>query len=66
MGSDEWKTTGQHDKEAAVKDMRSANDASSSESGIGGAGVGKLEQSLGNAVGCEGMVTEGEKKQETQ
>jgi hypothetical protein len=44
--------------------MRAANEASGEESGVGDSRVGKLEQSLGNALGCEGMVSEGEKKQQ--
>jgi len=46
--------------------MRAANETSANEPGVGGARVGKLEQSLGSAVGCEGMVSEGEKKQHAQ
>lgn len=65
MGSEEWKTSGQNQKEAAVKEMRAANDASG-EPAVGGRRLGNLEESLGNAVGCEGMVSEGEKKQHTQ
>jgi len=43
--------------------MRSAREASGDEPGVGGPKVGKVEESLGNAVGCEGMVSDGQKKQ---
>jgi uncharacterized protein YjbJ (UPF0337 family) len=65
-GSEDWKTTGQHDKDAAVKDMRAANEASGDQPGVGGARLGKVEESLGSAVGCEGMMSEGQHKQHTQ
>lgn len=49
-----------------MKDMRAANEASSAQPGVGGIRVGKMEESLGSAVGCEGMVSEGQQKQHTQ
>jgi len=49
-----------------VKDMRAANEGSGDQPGVGGARVGKIEESLGSAVGCEGMVSEGQHKQHTQ
>jgi hypothetical protein len=62
--SEEWKTSGQRDKDAAVKDMRAGREASDPEQGIGGPRVGQTETSLGNAVGCEGMVENGKAKQD--
>ena len=46
--------------------MRAASDASSDQPGVGGPRVGKVEESLGNAVGCEGMVSAGQQKQHAQ
>lgn len=43
--------------------MRAANETSAEQQGMGGPRVGKLEESLGSAVGCEGMVSEGQMKQ---
>ena len=62
-GSEDWKLTGQHDKDEAVKEMRTAREASGDEPGLGGLRVGRVEESLGNAVGCEGMVSDGQHKQ---
>ena len=62
MGSEEWKTTGQLDREAAGKDMREAQDATGDQAGVGGARFGKAEESLGSAVGCQWMVLEGQHK----
>jgi hypothetical protein len=56
--------SGQGDKDAAVKDMRTAREASDPEHGVGGPRVGQMETSLGNAVGCEGMVENGKAKQD--
>ena len=42
--------------------MRAANTGE----GVGRARVGKMAESLGSAVGCEGMVEEGQNKQSTQ
>lgn len=44
--------------------MRAAREASDPEQGIGGPRVGQMETSLGNAVGCEGMVENGKAKQD--
>jgi hypothetical protein len=46
--------------------MRAASDAGADQPGVGGPRVGKVEESIGNAVGCEGMVSEGQQKQHTQ
>jgi hypothetical protein len=42
-------------------EMRAANTGD----GVGGARVGKVEESVGSAVGCEGMVEDGKNKQST-
>jgi hypothetical protein len=44
--------------------MRAVRDAGDPEQGIGGPRVGRMETSLGNAVGCEGMVENGKAKQD--
>jgi len=62
-GSKDWKTSGQHGKDAAGRDMRAANEASGDQPGMGGPQVGKLEESLGSAVGCKGMVSEDQTRQ---
>ena len=46
--------------------MRAANEAGGDQPGVGGTRLGKVEESLGSAVGCEGMVSERQQKQHTQ
>jgi len=46
-----------------VRDMKAASEASGDQQGVGGPRVEKLEESLRSAVGCEGMVSEGQVKQ---
>ncbi|MCJ1251930.1 hypothetical protein MMC30_009168 [Trapelia coarctata] len=53
-----WQKTGQDDKSSAVDEMRAAKaaqggDVTRSET------VGKIEETVGKGVGCEGMVEEG-------
>ncbi|MCJ1355286.1 MAG: hypothetical protein MMC33_005277 [Icmadophila ericetorum] len=55
---------GAADKQAAIDEMRAAKenaDASGTGSGLGTQNptLGKIEKSVGSAVGCEGMVEEG-------
>jgi uncharacterized protein YjbJ (UPF0337 family) len=61
-GSQAWKDSGAHDKQEAVDQMRAANQGPSDSSTISGA----TEKKIGNMVGCEGMVHNGEEKEEKQ
>ena len=56
---------GSADKQAAVDEMRAAKQASDSHGEEIGTNqtLGKVEQSLGSATGCEGMEEEGAKRQ---
>ena len=58
-------TAGSADKEAAVDEMRAAKQASDAQGGeiSKNQKLGKVEQSLGSAAGCEGMEEEGAKRQ---
>ncbi|MCJ1308774.1 hypothetical protein MMC25_002428 [Agyrium rufum] len=58
-GSEAWRQSGQEAKEAAVNEMRSAKEASGGLQDRGDTTMGKVEKSVGSAVGCEGMVEEG-------
>ena len=57
---------GASDKQAAVEEMRAAK-AQSDAQGSGDVSknetLGKVEQTLGSATGCEGMQEEGQKRQ---
>lgn len=57
-----WKTAGTETKDAAVAEMRAAKEQSQAEPGKNDT-VGKMEEKLGGAVGCEGMVGEGKERQ---
>jgi uncharacterized protein YjbJ (UPF0337 family) len=61
-GSQAWKDSGAHDKQEAVDQMRAANQGPSDSSTISGA----TEKKIGNMVGCEGMVHNGEEKEKKQ
>ena len=56
---------GASDKSAALEEMRAAKNASDEQGGElnKNATVGKVEQTLGNVTGCEGMEEEGVKRQ---
>ncbi|ROV98023.1 hypothetical protein VMCG_07080 [Cytospora schulzeri] len=54
-GSQAWTASGEQDKAHAVSDMKAA-----SEGRDASGGYGKVEEVAGKAVGCEGMVKEGE------
>ena len=56
---------GSADKQAAIDEMRAAKQASEAQGGEIGKNptLGKVEQSLGSATGCEGMEEEGAKRQ---
>ena len=56
---------GSADKQAAVDEMRAAKQASNTQGGeiSKNETLGKLEQTLGSATGCEGMEEEGAKRQ---
>jgi len=56
----------QKNKDVGVKDMQTAKEVSGDQPGVGGTRLGKMEESLGSAVGCEGIVSEGQQKQHTQ
>ena len=57
--SQAWKESGAHDKEEAVNTMRAANQGPSDSSIVSGT----TEKKIGNMVGCEGMVHNGEEKE---
>lgn len=54
-GSQAWSASGEQDKAHAVSDMKAASEGRDASSGYG-----KVEEVAGKAVGCEGMVKEGE------
>ena len=56
---------GAADKQAAVDEMRAAKAQSDAQTGSDvpkNETLGKVEQTLGSAAGCEGMVEEGGKR----
>ncbi|KAL9007778.1 MAG: hypothetical protein Q9180_009581 [Flavoplaca navasiana] len=57
-----WKTAGAETKDAAVAEMRAAKEQSQGEPAKNDT-MGKVEEKLGSAVGCEGMVGEGKERQ---
>lgn len=57
-GSQNWKDSGAHDKQEATEKMRAANQGPNDNSLISG----NTEKKIGNAVGCQGMVNNGEEK----
>lgn len=61
-GSQAWKDSGAHDKQEAVEKMRVANHGPSDSSWVSGS----TEKKMGNAVGCEGMVHNGEEREKRQ
>ena len=56
---------GSSDKQAALEEMRAAKSQSDAQGGAVSKNptLGKVEQTLGNAAGCEGMEEEGAKRQ---
>ncbi|KAI1772371.1 hypothetical protein F4818DRAFT_425726, partial [Hypoxylon cercidicola] len=54
-GSQAWTTSGEQAKAHAVDSMKAAGEKHDPSS----QGFGKVEQRLGQAAGCEGMVKEG-------
>ncbi|KAL8977865.1 MAG: hypothetical protein Q9205_006420 [Flavoplaca limonia] len=57
-----WKTAGAETKDAAVAEMRAAKEQSQGEPAKNDT-MGKVEEKLGSAVGCEGMVGAGKDRQ---
>ncbi|KAI4197350.1 MAG: hypothetical protein LQ350_005971 [Teloschistes chrysophthalmus] len=57
-----WKSSATETKDAAVAEMRAAKAQSQGEPGKNET-MGKVEEKLGGAVGCEGMVGEGKDRQ---
>ncbi|KAI4253671.1 MAG: hypothetical protein LQ352_003559 [Teloschistes flavicans] len=57
-----WKTSASETKDAAVAEMRAAKAQSEGQPGKNET-MGKVEEKLGGAVGCEGMVGEGKERQ---
>ncbi len=60
-------SAGAADKQAALDEMRAAKAQSDAQGGSDiskNETLGKVEQTLGGAAGCEGMVEEGEKRQQ--
>lgn len=58
-GSQAWKDSGIHDKQEAVESMRAANEGTTDSSLISGT----TEKNIGSAVGCPGMIHNGEEKE---
>ena len=58
-GSQAWKDSGARDKQDAVDKMNAANQGPSDSSPISGS----TEKKIGQMVGCEGMVHNGEEKE---
>ncbi|KAF3038058.1 hypothetical protein E8E11_004788 [Didymella keratinophila] len=56
-GNQAWATSGEQDKNQAIDAMKAA-----SENRDPSQGLGSVEQTAGNLVGCEGMQKEGEQK----
>ena len=56
---------GAADKDAAIKEMRAAKEVADKqgEDLTKNSTMGKVEQTLGSATGCEGMEEEGAKRQ---
>jgi len=54
-GSEEWKKSGEQDKQQGVDAMKAA----SANRDPNASGFGKAEELAGKAVGCEGMENEG-------
>ncbi|KAL8638267.1 MAG: hypothetical protein Q9228_004567 [Teloschistes exilis] len=57
-----WKSSATETKDAAIAEMRAAKAQSEGEPGKNET-MGKVEEKLGGAVGCEGMVGEGKERQ---
>ncbi|KAL9583015.1 MAG: hypothetical protein Q9212_002961 [Teloschistes hypoglaucus] len=57
-----WKSSATETKDAAVAEMRAAKAQSEGQPGKYET-MGKVEEKLGGAVGCEGMVGEGKERQ---
>ncbi|KAL8865241.1 MAG: hypothetical protein Q9198_009414 [Flavoplaca austrocitrina] len=57
-----WKTAAAETKDAAVAEMRAAKEQSQGEPAKNDT-MGKVEEKLGSAVGCAGMVGEGKERQ---
>lgn len=57
-GSQTWKDSGVHDKQEAMDKMRAANQGPTDNSLISGS----TEKKIGNIVGCQGMVQNGQEK----
>ncbi|KAI4167736.1 MAG: hypothetical protein LQ343_006978 [Gyalolechia ehrenbergii] len=57
-----WKKSAAETKDAAVEEMRAAK-AQSEGDPAKNETMGKVEEKLGGAVGCEGMVGEGKERQ---
>lgn len=55
-GSEAWKASGEQAKARGVSDMKAASEGRDASS----QGYGKAEELAGKAVGCEGMVKEGD------
>lgn len=54
-GSQEWKSSGEADKQAGVDGMKQASANRDPER----SGYGKVEEVAGKVVGCDGMEEEG-------
>lgn len=54
-GSEEWKASGESDKQAGLDAMKAAGANRDPQQ----SGLGKVEEVAGKAVGCEGMEQEG-------
>ena len=61
IGNEEWRSSGAEQKDAAINEMRQAGEQREEPSK--NSTMGKMEESVGKAVGCEGMENEGQKAQ---
>jgi uncharacterized protein YjbJ (UPF0337 family) len=57
-----WQKSGKQDTAAGMQEMKKANAQNTSEPAQSGV-VGKVEEAVGKAAGCEGMEKEGRKRQ---
>lgn len=62
-GSEEWKKSGEEQKNAGISEMQEAGKLREQDSTQHG--LGSVEKIAGQAVGCEGMEKEGAKSEKT-
>lgn len=60
-GSKPWQDGGKQDTAADIEEMKAANGQNSTDPAPSSIG-GKIDKAAGQAVGCEGMESEGEER----